>query len=284
MFDKEGATLSRKEQIIEAAMKLFAQKGYHATSMQEIAEHSGLAKGSLYNYFKSKEEIALSIFRFHYERLFHQFSQIANDHTLTPREKFLKQLSLQIEAFDRHKEFVQMHMGDQAEKVSEELHALVFHIRTQIFNWYVKSMIEIYGERLRPFAVDCAIMLNGMLKEYLFYAIFEQKEIEFQRLAPFLMKRLDAIVDSLLSGETSLVIEQDDEKMFQQQIIETIEQMIEQAKEDDDLMELLFMFKQEICSEKPRKMIIEAFLLYLERTKLSEFLPALRAKLALYLK
>jgi AcrR family transcriptional regulator len=276
--------LSRKEQIIEAAMKLFAQKGYHATSMQEIAEHSGLAKGSLYNYFKSKEEIALSIFRFHYERLFHQFSQIAKDYTLSPREKFFKQLSLQIEAFYEHKEFVQMHMGEHVEKVSEEVHALVFHIRTQMFNWYVKAMLEIYGERLRPFAGDCAIMLNGMLKEYLFYTVFEQKEIAFQRLAPFLMKRLDAIVDSLLSGETSLLIEQDDEKMVEQQINEMIAQMMEQAKDDADLMELLFMFKREIGSENPRKFMIEAFLLYLERTKLSEFLPALEAKLALYLK
>lgn len=41
--------MSKKEQIIEVAMKLFAKKGYHATSMQEIAEHSQLAKGSLYN-------------------------------------------------------------------------------------------------------------------------------------------------------------------------------------------------------------------------------------------
>jgi AcrR family transcriptional regulator len=42
--------LDRREKIIQAAMKLFAQKGYHATSMQEIAEQSGMAKGSIYNY------------------------------------------------------------------------------------------------------------------------------------------------------------------------------------------------------------------------------------------
>jgi AcrR family transcriptional regulator len=46
---------------IQAAMKLFAQKGHHAASRWEIAEQCGMAKGSIYNYFKSKEEIAVSI-------------------------------------------------------------------------------------------------------------------------------------------------------------------------------------------------------------------------------
>jgi AcrR family transcriptional regulator len=46
---------------IQAAMKLFAQKGHHAASRREIAEQCGMAKGSIYNYFKPKEEIAVSI-------------------------------------------------------------------------------------------------------------------------------------------------------------------------------------------------------------------------------
>jgi hypothetical protein len=46
---------------IQAAMKRFAQKGHHAASRREIAEQCGMAKGSIYNYFKSKEEIAVSI-------------------------------------------------------------------------------------------------------------------------------------------------------------------------------------------------------------------------------
>jgi AcrR family transcriptional regulator len=43
--------------IENAAIQLFLEQGYHATSMRQIAEHSGLALGGIYNHFSSKEEI-----------------------------------------------------------------------------------------------------------------------------------------------------------------------------------------------------------------------------------
>jgi len=48
---------SRPSEIIEAAFDLFAEKGFSATRMDEIAHKAGISKGSLYNYFKSKEAI-----------------------------------------------------------------------------------------------------------------------------------------------------------------------------------------------------------------------------------
>lgn len=46
-----------KRKIFEASMKLFAQKGYDATSIEEITATVGVAKGTLYYHFSSKEEI-----------------------------------------------------------------------------------------------------------------------------------------------------------------------------------------------------------------------------------
>ena len=43
--------------IEDAAIELFIDKGYHATSMRQIAEQAGLALGGIYNHFASKEEI-----------------------------------------------------------------------------------------------------------------------------------------------------------------------------------------------------------------------------------
>lgn len=44
-------------QIEDAAIELFMEQGYHATSMRQIAEQAELALGGIYNHFKSKEEI-----------------------------------------------------------------------------------------------------------------------------------------------------------------------------------------------------------------------------------
>lgn len=47
----------RKTQILIEAAEVMQERGYHAASMQEIADHCGLHKTSLYHYFKSKDEI-----------------------------------------------------------------------------------------------------------------------------------------------------------------------------------------------------------------------------------
>ena len=52
---------SREQEILDAARKLFRQKGYYATTMQDIAEAVGLQKASLYHYIRSKEALLLQI-------------------------------------------------------------------------------------------------------------------------------------------------------------------------------------------------------------------------------
>jgi len=47
----------RQKQIYRGALKLFRKKGFHATSMREIAKASNVGLGNIYNYFKSKEDI-----------------------------------------------------------------------------------------------------------------------------------------------------------------------------------------------------------------------------------
>jgi len=58
-----------REYIIEKAAPLFNKKGYAGTSMNDIMEATGLAKGGLYGNFKNKDEIAAAAFEFSYQRL-----------------------------------------------------------------------------------------------------------------------------------------------------------------------------------------------------------------------
>jgi len=46
-----------KEKILNVALELFAKKGYHATSISQIAKKAKISKGLMYNYFASKEEL-----------------------------------------------------------------------------------------------------------------------------------------------------------------------------------------------------------------------------------
>lgn len=50
-----------REKIMMAALELFAKRGYHNTSINLISKSAGVAKGLIYNYFKSKEELLTAI-------------------------------------------------------------------------------------------------------------------------------------------------------------------------------------------------------------------------------
>jgi TetR/AcrR family fatty acid metabolism transcriptional regulator len=52
----------RREAILAAAQKVFAKRGYHDARTSEIAREAGVAEGTLYNYFPSREDIFLSLF------------------------------------------------------------------------------------------------------------------------------------------------------------------------------------------------------------------------------
>ena len=52
----------RKKQIMEKAKALFAGKGYHPVTVDEVAEATGVAKGTLYLYFNSKADLFIEIF------------------------------------------------------------------------------------------------------------------------------------------------------------------------------------------------------------------------------
>lgn len=61
MTRKEREFQARRKEIMTAATKLFAQKGYHGTAMSEIAKEAEFSTGSLYNFFQNKEELYFSL-------------------------------------------------------------------------------------------------------------------------------------------------------------------------------------------------------------------------------
>src|ERR1700722_3655919 len=54
---------NRRAQLLDAAARLFRERGYHATSMRDIAKAVGMLSGSIYYHFESKEEMLLAVYQ-----------------------------------------------------------------------------------------------------------------------------------------------------------------------------------------------------------------------------
>jgi len=61
MSPRPDVSVTRKNQILDAATAVFARLGFHDARMDDIVQESGLSKGALYWYFKSKEDIITAI-------------------------------------------------------------------------------------------------------------------------------------------------------------------------------------------------------------------------------
>ena len=69
----------KRRRILDAAVRAFARKGYHACRVGEIAEEAGVAYGLVYHYFTSKDEILETIFRDTWTQMLAAFEAVEED-------------------------------------------------------------------------------------------------------------------------------------------------------------------------------------------------------------
>src|ERR671935_2880554 len=79
----------RRRQILDAAVRAFAQKGYHASRVSDIAEEAGVAYGLVYHYFESKEAVLEAIFRDTWGMMLEAIRAV-EDSEPSPREQIRK--------------------------------------------------------------------------------------------------------------------------------------------------------------------------------------------------
>lgn len=88
----------RKNEIIDTAQNLFMTKGYSACSVAEIIDAIGIAKGTFYHYFKSKEEVLDAIVDKGTDMIVNRIYKVLHDDSLTYIDKIVGSLfSMQIE-------------------------------------------------------------------------------------------------------------------------------------------------------------------------------------------
>lgn len=77
MTDRSIASEEKRRLILDAAVRVFARKGYHSSRVGDIAEEAGVAHGLLYHYFTSKEELLETVFRETWSELLEAFARVA---------------------------------------------------------------------------------------------------------------------------------------------------------------------------------------------------------------
>ena len=118
-----------KKKNIEASIHLFAQKGYHQTTIQEIADYLGIAKGSVYSYFSSKEDLFLSTFQYYHQLSVDRMFEISSNTHLSPKKRMQKHIQEMLEMFKGNRDFIVMQMKEQPPQNKVEIHTFIEKMR-----------------------------------------------------------------------------------------------------------------------------------------------------------
>ena len=89
--------------ILDTALELFAEKGFHQTSISDITRRAGISKGLLYNYFESKDEVLKNIIQTGYNTAYDNLD-LNGDHTLV-REEFVHFLRITFRSVQENPKF-----------------------------------------------------------------------------------------------------------------------------------------------------------------------------------
>ena len=139
-----GIQKTSREEILKESAKLFKIKGYYNTTMADIANACGLLKGSIYHYFKSKDDIGLETLKYIHELFNDKIFSIAYNNSIEPIEK----MKLFVKKTDEY--FLNSEggclLGNLALEVSWSNIEFKEEIKEYFLNWE-KALYKIFKEK-----------------------------------------------------------------------------------------------------------------------------------------
>jgi TetR/AcrR family transcriptional regulator len=168
---KEREYLAHREEILLAAEKVFAAKGFFPTTMSDIAREAEFGTGTLYKYFKSKEDLYFTLIDEKVEEIIRLVRAELSQKT-SAVERIKKVLGLEFEFFERNRDFFRIYISERNR-----------------FEWTVKDDL---GKGIHDKMVKYIDILAGVMRQGI-------KEGEFKSMNPLdLAHALVGIVNSFV--------------------------------------------------------------------------------------
>lgn len=255
--------MTKKQLIMEEALKLFAEKGFELTSVQQITDACGISKGAFYLSFKSKDELISSMVDHFMKQLIIRVDQSVKG--VGDDDEILYEFYTTIfTSFHKHTDFAKFFIKEQMKSFDEEL-----FLKSQMYisemDKIILSMLErLYGETIEHTKHDLIYTVNGLIKAYaqlfLFYnipldsdalvkSLVEKTNLLAKHMTtPFIVKELPIINESPMSRKVTM-----------EYILEMIEQNINEVEEEIE-NESLVLLRSELLEPTLNRAMIKGLI------------------------
>jgi AcrR family transcriptional regulator len=271
----------RKQHVINKAHQLFIEKGYQATSIQDILDFSCISKGTFYKYFSSKSELLIAIYKTVYKKLEKDRNELLIGKNPSDLEIFVKQLEMQMITNKKNK-LIALYEEVMASN-DVDLKQYIRHNRLRSLRWMFGRFIDIFSEKNKPHLLDCAIMFTGML----------QHNLQYNRIATDSNEKISDVVRYSVNRLVNMVneVSETGEQLHAPELLDvwlpgirkknhelidsfckitghlrnSISKQFSDTKEQEKYYELIDFIQEEVIhTRSPRKFLIESSLQTLE--------------------
>ena len=177
----------KKEEIIKAAIRAFLRKGAYGTTISDISEEAGIGKGTIYEYFKSKEEIIFSTYEYFMNRFDEDARQMIES-TSDPAEKLKRMLMFFADYIDQEGEIMELLLDFWAIAIKESstrgrllasMRAFYQGFRDMVSGILVEGMAKgTFKKNINPEKI--ATILNGAFDGILIQWILDRRSVHYK--------------------------------------------------------------------------------------------------------
>lgn len=194
---KEREYLAHRREILSAAEKVFAEKGFFTTTMSEIAQEAEFGTGTLYKFFKSKKDLYFTLI----DEKTEEVNRLVMDELAKKapvQERIEKALRLQFEFIERNRDFFRIYISERNRfewTVKDDLGKRI-HDKMVV---YIRGLAQVIqqGIRERKFKsndpMDLAHALVGIANSFVFEWLISPKSY------PLILKT-DTVLEIFLKG------------------------------------------------------------------------------------
>lgn len=276
----------RKKHLIQKAHELFVENGYHATSIQNILDHSGISKGSFYNYFSSKGELLKAVLYSIHDQLDEEREAMLMDQDPADRHIFVQQVTFTMQFIRQHRLF---QLIEEAVASNEpEMRTLVKQWKFSFLQWVYRRFCEIFPSNQKPYLLDGAIAFCGTLHHLMEITHILHVNIPLHTIITYTTDRIQAMINEVSDQGVQLLapqkmdacITKTDQRDFLEndfsyatlQLKKRMKTILasNDPKTFDSLKLLQFIHEEIITRKEPRFFLIKSALLSLEQCKAIE--------------
>ncbi len=188
---REKEKLRQRRQMLDAALELFSEKGYHSVSMHQIAERSEFALGTLYKFFKNKEDLYRALVMEKSTQIFGDLCEplSADGDTLAVLEKYLAnraRIAAEIAPLLR------LHMA-AAQGLSFNINADVEKEHRKLHEKHIAKLAAVMKEGIRKKVLrdldphSVAVALDGLARAMFLCSVKDAKRYPYETRVPLIL-------------------------------------------------------------------------------------------------